>query len=125
MYQYFKSNKRKSAGDCAVRALMVVTGWDWYQAYDALCKEGRLVMEMPNSSEAVESLLLKEGFKKMKVVVTKGSKRPTVSQLAQKYPEYKVLIGVAGHLVGCKNGDYFDTWDSGYKSAYRYYIKPI
>lgn len=125
MYQYFKSNRRKTAGDCAVRALMVVTGWDWYRAYDALCEEGRKKMDMPNSTEAIESLLLKEGFQKMKVVVEKGSKRPTVNQLAQKHPNHKVLVVVAGHFVGCKNGDYFDAWDSGSSSAYCYFIKPI
>lgn len=125
MYKYFKSNKKKTAGDCAVRAVMVVTGWDWYKAYDALCESGKKKMEMPSSLEAMESLLVKEGFSAMKLTVLKGSKRPTVKEIAEAYPTYNIIVSVAGHFVGCKNGDYFDTWDSGSKSVYKFFIKPL
>lgn len=125
MYKYFKSNKKKTAGDCAVRTVMSVTGWDWYRAYDALCEAGRKKMEMPNSLEAMEELLIKEGFSAAKVIVPKGSKRPTVEELASAHPSCKIVVSVASHFVGCKGGDYFDTWDSGSKSAYKYYLKPM
>lgn len=124
MYKYFKSNKRNT-GDCSIRAFMVVTGWDWHKVFDALCEEGRKKMDMPNSIDAMNALLLKLGFTKEKIVLEKGSRRPTVDELAKKFPNHYIFVQVSNHVVGCKGGDYYDLWDSGYKSAYTYYLKPM
>lgn len=122
MYKYYKSNKKKNALDCTVRALMVTEGWDWYKAYDFLCDCGKIVMDMPSSMSALKEAAKRLGYKKAAIKIEKGSKRPTPASITKEFNS-TMILSLAGHVVGCKNGNYYDTWDCGNKSVYTYFYK--
>lgn len=50
--------------------------------------------------------------------------RYTVEDFASDHYDTTHILRCAGHLVTSKNGDYLDTWDSGYKSVYIAYLMP-
>lgn len=126
MYVNYNANPRgKKVGDCAFRAVAVATGLGWDKAYEGLCRAGFEIKAAPNDVEAVEYFLLSLGFKIGKIKVAKGSKRPTVDQFASEHPDWYCVLRVANHLVASGRGNYVDIWDSGEKSVYKYWYKPI
>lgn len=61
------------------------------------------------------------GFDYQGISNKKGSKRPTVEQFAKEHKNGKYVLSVANHVVGCVDGKYYDTWDSGDCCLYGYY----
>ncbi|MFM9972920.1 MAG: hypothetical protein ACKVQK_31475 [Burkholderiales bacterium] len=61
------------------------------------------------------------GFKACKVEIINGHK-PTVKEFALTHPQGIYILRVANHIVTVKNGLYFDSWDSGDKSIYKYWM---
>lgn len=125
--KYFNPNPlKKETGDCVVRALCKALDKDWNTVYDLLCAKGKETSTMPNSKESYESVLIENGFERVKVTVKKGSKRPTVDFIAKKTKNKSICVcSVSNHLVTTKDGFSWDIWDSGYKPIYTYYEKSL
>ena len=49
--------------------------------------------------------------------------RPTVDEFAKDHPNGTYICKVAHHVVAVVDGEYYDTWDSGWRSMYGYYEK--
>ena len=122
---YFNPNPLKHVtGDCTVRACCVVTGKSWDEVYRALCDIGFELKRMPNDRECVRTYLGNFGFTRTGISNKKGSKRPTVASFAASHKTGVYLLEVANHLVGLKDGKYYDLWDAGTKSLYGYLSGP-
>ena len=52
MYEYFNKNPQGNyqAGDCAIRAISIVTGDSWEDIYDDLCDEGKYLGDWGNNN---------------------------------------------------------------------------
>lgn len=125
-YVNFNINpKGKKTGDCAIRAVAVATGLQWDEAYKQLADAGFILKVEMSEVEAVEAVLLANGFTAGKVKVPKGSKRPIVSEFATEHPNWYSVVRVANHMVACGKGNYVDIWDSGNCSIYKYWFRPI
>lgn len=126
MWQKFNAHPSgKKTGDCAIRAVAVATSIPWKQAYRELANNGiSLEVEM-SEPEAVEAVLVSHGFRVGKISKQAGVKKPTVSQFATMHPEWVCVLRVANHFVATAGGHYIDTWDSGNKSIYKYWYKPV
>ena len=115
-------------GDCVVRALASANNMSWQSTYLLLCEVGLKKCRMPNDKKTYEQLLKTYGWVKQKMPVwydAFGKKnRYTVKELADEYPDKKMVISVANHLTFVDNGTLIDTWNCGSKSVGNYWIKP-
>ena len=126
LHQYVNPNPlKKETGDCVFRACAVATGKDWDTVYRELFEIGFELKVPPNMKEAYESYLTSLGFDYKGISAKKGSKRPTVSQMAKltKGNNKVIVCRVANHIVTVKGGRIMDTWDSGNCSLYGYWEK--
>lgn len=126
LHKYINPNPlKKETGDCVFRACVLATGKEWDTVYRELCEIGFELKEPPNMRASYEKFFLDNGFEYVGVSVKKGSKRPTVAQMAKetKGTNKIIVCRVANHIVTAKDGFYWDLWDSGKKSLYGYWVR--
>lgn len=123
MYRCFNPNpKAVRVGDCVIRAICGVTGKDWVDVYTSLCTEGLVHGDMPNSNAVWGSYLRGMGYKRSAL----SDECPdcyTVEQFCKDHPHGKYVLALSGHVVCVKNGDYYDSWDSGKECPAYYWCK--
>ena len=122
-YEYFQPNpKNIKAGDCQIRAVCATTGLNWYEVFDRVTEFCRENCYMWFSKEGYNYLEEKFGFEKPYTVKReKGKKAITVQKFCQMNPKGTYIVSCAHHVVGIKDGKYYDTWNSGDESIYRVY----
>ena len=124
-FVYFQPNKKDlkdDYGDCVVRALCKVLDKTWIEVFDLLVEKARVSQCMPNGKEAYAGVLKDFGFVYHGVSNKKGTTRPLVKQFA-KQTQAPAVARTAHHLTACVDGKFYDTWDSGDRSMYGYWIK--
>ena len=103
-------------------ALTKALGIDWDEAFQKLVAEALKQKRMPNGKEVYEAILTRYGYTYHGISNAKGTKRPTVSDMARKHKRL-AICRVAHHLVAIEDGYYWDIWDCGNKSLYGYWDK--
>lgn len=123
--RYFNPNPAKhEVGDCVVRALCAASGKDWDTIFAELSKIAFSLKCMPNDPMAYRKWLIDNGWVRTPISNKKGSKRPTVDEMAKRSKDGLVFVcEVANHIVTARDGAYFDLWDSGFKSLYGYWTQ--
>ncbi len=128
-YVYYQPNKKDvkdQYGDCTIRALSKVLDCTWLEAFDKtipLCRKYQCTNVFDTPIKTRREILKQLGFDYYGISVRDGSKRSTVSEFAKEHPTGRYLANVSHHVVAIVNGQYYDTWDSGHKSLYGYFIK--
>lgn len=125
-FEYYQPNKKDikdKYGDCAVRAICKAEEIEWLEAYDIMYKYSREVQCPLNVKTGFEYILKKLGYTYVSISNKKGSKRPTVANFAKQNKTDTCILVLANHYVCSKKGKYYDTWDSGNKCLYGYWIK--
>lgn len=130
MYKYYQPNKfdiKDKYGDCVVRALSKAFNMSWMETFEAtlpfMIKHQCIVNALPLN---LEKELMKEfGFTYVPISNKKGTKRPTVATFSKEHKKGTYVLSIANHRVTCVDGDYYDTWDCGYKSLYGYFEKNV
>lgn len=123
-HAYYNPNPKKLlTGDCVIRAYCKAFDTEWENALLASTFFAIKDCQVFNDNKAVQAFLESLGCIRHKVVVKKGSKRPTPDSLARsRENKGKTLVcSVAGHIVTVREGKYYDTWDSGSKGIYWFY----
>ena len=85
-----------------------------------IAKDEAIMMDTHKTCEKVmegEGYVLDEEFKKSK------RKDLTVNEFALTHPYGTYFLNTHGHLLCVKDGEYWDSWDSGKKKVRRIYIK--
>ena len=126
-YIYYQPNDKDlkdQVGDCQIRALSKALNLSWLETFDLIipiCRSQQTTAifscELQKTKEAMEYL----GFEYHGVSNKKGTTRPTVESFAKSHPKGRYVVTVSHHVVAVVDGQYFDTWNSGYKSLYGYY----
>ena len=125
-YKYYQPNKKDIKdryGDCVIRALTKALNMEWLEVFDEMQPLSREMQVPFNCKPCYEPYILSKGFTYHGISNAKGTKRPTVDRFAKDHPKGTYILRVANHLVAVQDGQYFDTWDSGYKSLYGYWEK--
>ena len=130
-FQYFNNNPKSKGpnktwnrADCAVRVICVATGLPWVDAYKKMYEYSLEVYDMPNSHIGLEAVMKGFGFVKGEnVKPNKGEKWPLVKDIAKKFKNDIIIASCCGHTVCCKEGKFFDTFDSGDMTVRKYWIK--
>lgn len=122
-HEYNPNPKKKNVGDCSLRAYCAAFGWTWEEAFEKsseIAKNEAIMMDTHKTCEKVmegEGYVLDEEFKKSK------RKDLTVNEFALTHPYGTYFLNTHGHLLCVKDGEYWDSWDSGKKKVRRIYIK--
>lgn len=114
MFRYYNPNPtgRESVGDCSVRAISKALGIPWEDAYAKLAVNAFRMGDMPSSNSVISATLRMNGFYRENL----PNFCPdcyTVRDFARNNPIGLYVLGTGSHIVCVKNGDWFDTWDSG------------
>lgn len=126
MYSYFNPNpkKKKNADDCVIRAICAAENRTWDEVFKELCEIAFELKEIPNSIDVVNKYLADHGWQKHPIKVAKGSRRPTVEEMADlSRSEGVIICSIAHHFVTVKMGDIWDIWDCSKKSLYTYWTE--
>lgn len=97
-------------GDCTVRAISKTLGQDWNTTYIDMCLFGLLNHDMPSSNVVWGKYLRSKGFTRHLIDKEDGY---TVEDFTKEYPTGEYILAISGHVVAVKDGNYYDTWDSG------------
>lgn len=122
-HKYNPNPKQKNVGDCSLRAYCAGFGWDWESSFDesaAVAKGEAIMMDTAKTCDKVlknNGYIIDEEFRKSK------RKDLTVNEFAMTHPYGTYFLHTHGHLLCVKNGEYWDSWDSGDKKVKKIYVK--
>lgn len=123
MYRNFNPNPSAArVGDCVVRAICGVTDREWMDVYMSLAVEGLIMGDMPNANSVWGAYLRSLGFKRH-VIPDDCPDRYNVVDFCNDHRNGKYVLALNGHVIWCKDGDYYDSWDSGNERPVYYWCK--
>lgn len=99
-------------GDCSVRAVACALAQDWYKTYLDMAVYGLMKCDMPSANAVWGAYLKDKGFTRH-IVPDSCPDCYTVAQFADDNKDGVYVLGLNGHVVTVKDGNYYDTWDSG------------
>lgn len=111
MFVIYNPNPMGSrTGDCVIRALTKAFNVDWYTAYIEVVIQGYLMADMPSGNHVWGEYLKENGYKQ-KTINETG--RYTVRDFCRDHKRGTFVVATGSHVATVKDGDYYDTWDSG------------
>jgi len=122
-FKYYNPNKKnKSAGDCVIRMLTVVTKKSWEECYWMVCEEGEKFGDMPSANYVWMNILYNLGFKR-KIVPDTCPACYSINDFCKDHPEGLFVVGTGSHVVAIENGKFLDSWNSGREVIIFYFEK--
>jgi hypothetical protein len=121
--KYNPNPLNKNVRDCTFRAYCAAFNIEWDEAFDTAVKFAKELKQLPNEGKVMDLVIesyggiIDEEYKNKK-----RSERLTVNQFAMTHPYGIYILRVRGHMVTVKNGEYYDTWDSGDKKVSKVHI---
>ena len=113
MYRFFNPNPEgQYADDCVVRGIILLTNSDWDSVYMRLCLQGFLMHNMTSSNRVWGGYLQEIGFKRY-IIPNTCPDCYTVNDFCIDNPIGDFLLCTGTHVVAVRDGDYYDSWDSG------------
>lgn len=112
-YVEFNNNPLgKRVGDCTVRAISAALGEEWDKTYINLMMEGFTYKDLPSSNYVWGAFLEDRGYARYAIPNSCPSCY-TVKQFCEDNPSGEFVLGTGTHVLFAKDGDYYDSWDSG------------
>ena len=112
-YVYYNPNPRKkSVGDCVVRALSAIFNDSWENVYADLSMQGAFLFDMPTANSVWGEYLKANGFRRY-VIPNSCPHCYTVRDFCYDHPYGKYLLKTEGHVIAVIDGDYYDTANTG------------
>ncbi len=118
--QYNPNPEQKRVGDCTIRAISKVMDQSWEQTYSGMTIEGFIQCDMPSANSVWGAFLKRNGFTRH-IIPNDCPDCYTVQDFCNDYSHGTYLLALDSHVVAVVNGDYYDTWDSGYETPIYYW----
>lgn len=121
MFVRFNANPvNKNTGDCTVRAISVLLNQSWRDTHADLSMTSYYLSDMPSSNASWGEYLILNGFTR-RVIPDTCPACYTIKEFCMDHPKGRFLVATGSHVVAVIDGDYYDTWDSGYEVPIYYY----
>ena len=122
-FQYFNPNPcGKNVGDCVVRAICKATGRDWKSVYTALCVQGYMMCDLPDSNAVWGAWLIAEGYHRQ-VIPDTCPNCYTIADFCSDHPQGTYIVATGKHVVCVIDGTLFDSWHSENEIPTYYFYK--
>ena len=108
-----------STGDCVIRAISIITGKSWREVYHDLYEYGMTYYEMIDTNALWHNYLYDLGFD----IFAIPKPTMTVREFCKWFPKGMYILGTGKHVIPVIDGDYYDTWDSGFEIPVFYWRK--
>lgn len=109
---YYNPNPaNKNTDDCQIRALCKALGESWDYTKLLIAFKGLKLKDVDTADHVWGAILYENGFLDYKVPHGRGE--GSLKEFAEKHPIGTYVVKLSGHVVCVKDGDYYDTWDSG------------
>jgi hypothetical protein len=123
MWQYINLNPRKkSVGDCTIRAIGIATDKGWMETYLDLCLFGLLMADMPSANAVTTSYLKSKGFRR-RTIPDDCPDCYTIEDFCKDHPKGTFVIGTGSHLTTVIDSVLWDSWDSRNETPVYYFEK--
>jgi len=113
---------RKLVGDCVIRAISIISGKEWEQVYIELAVQGFMMYDMSSSNDVWSAYLHRNNFKRY-VIPDSCPDCYTVREFVDDHPYGDYILATGTHVIAVKDGNYYDTWDSGDEVPIYYFKK--
>ena len=110
----------KNVGDCVVRAISLAAHEEWGKIYLDLCLQGYLMSDMPSSNETWGKYLTEHGWHYHRLQDTCPFCY-TINDFCEDHKEGTFIVATGSHVVCVMDGKYYDSYDSGQKTALYYF----
>lgn len=102
----------KQVGDCTVRAISCVLEKNWDDTFIEIAIKSLEMADMPSANSVWGTYLKSKGFS-CSVIPNTCPDCYTVKDFCKDHPKGIFVLALNGHTVAVRDGDYFDSWDSG------------
>lgn len=119
---YNPNPKGSYVGDCTIRALSKALSVPWNKIYSDLAIQGYAMADMPSSNRVWGQYLKGLGYRRY-VIPNTCPDCYTLKDFCEDNPRGTYIVGTGTHVVTVKDGDYYDTWDSGDETPIFYYME--
>ena len=113
---------KKSVGDCVIRAISTAEEMDWDDTFIELMLKCFALKDIPSSNNAWGTYLHDIGYTR-RIIPDRCPDCYTIRDFCEDYPEGIYILATGSHVVAVKDGNYFDTWDSGNEVPIYYFAK--
>lgn len=110
--EYNPNPSRLKVGDCTVRAISMVFGITWEDAFIRLSNLALLMNDMPSANRVWGEYLRRNGFRRF-IIPDTCPDCYTIADFAEDHPKGRYVVATGSHVVCVINGVYYDSWDSG------------
>ena len=109
-------------GDCVIRAISIATGKPWDDVSIELFVKAHAMKDMRSTNRVWGAYLNDLGYKRT-IIPDTCPDCYTVIDFTKDHPTGTFILGTGTHVVTVKNGNYYDTWDSGNELPIYYWTK--
>lgn len=109
-------------GDCVIRAITKALDKSWNEIYLAMALVGYSMGDMPSSNRVWGQFLKDVGYRRY-VIPNTCPDCYTIRAFCEDNPKGTYIVGTGTHVVTVKDGNYYDSWDSGDETPIFYYME--